>query len=75
VTEEFYLVPANALGRDVMLKCDFAKNRLGFILAQSLSLPKDRPAQAAAQPAQGAAQAMVAQAYPGFGVTLTDGAK
>jgi hypothetical protein len=74
VSEEFYLVPANALGRDVMLKCDFAKNRLGFVLTHSLmpvhALP---PQSSAAKPLAGAAQTMVIREYPGFGVTLGDG--
>ena len=36
VSEEFYLVPASVLGRGAMLKCDFAKNRLGFVLVPIL---------------------------------------
>lgn len=76
LTEEFYLVPTNELGRGVTLKCDFAKNRLGFVLTQSLAPLEARPAQSAAgKPAAGAVQAMVAREYPGFGVTLSDGGK
>ncbi len=73
VTEEFYLVPVNALGRNVMLKCDFAKNRLGFVLSHSLAPAS--PAAPAGRPLAGAVQAMVVREYPGFGVVLTDSAK
>ena len=77
LTEEFYLVPVHALGRNVMLRCDFAKNRMGFVLSHSLSAPNTLPAgqSPAVRPAQGAVQAMVAREFPGFGVTLTDGGK
>ena len=77
LTEEFYLVPVRALGRNVMLKCDFAKNRLGFVLSHSLSAPNTLPAgqSPAVRPAQGAVQAMVAREFPGFGVTFTNGGK
>ena len=77
LTEEFYLVPVHALGRNVMLKCDFAKNRLGFVLAQSLPAPNALAAaqSPAVRPAQGAVQAMVAREFPGFGIVVTDGVK
>ena len=77
LTEEFYLVPVHALGRNVMLKCDFARNRQGFVLAQSLPAPSALPAMQspAVRPAQGAVQAMVAREFPGFGIVLTDGVK
>lgn len=76
VSEEFYLVPASVLGRGAMLKCDFAKNRLGFVLSQSLSLPKGLVARSSTgQPAAGALQAIVSREYPGFGVTITDSGK
>jgi hypothetical protein len=74
VSEEFYLVPTNALGQGVMLKSDFAKNRLGFVVSHSLMPLKALPAQSsAAKPMVGAAQTMVVREYPGFGVTLGDG--
>ena len=77
LTEEFYLVPVHALGRNVMLKCDFAKNRLGFVLSQSLPAPSALPAMQspAVRPAPGAVQAMVAREFPGFGIVLTDSTK
>ena len=77
LTEEFYLVPVHALGRNVMLKCDFAKNRQGFVLSQSLSAPSALPAMQspAARPAPGAVQAMVTREFPGFGIVLTDSGK
>jgi len=77
LTEEFYLVPVHALGSNVMLKCDFAKNRLGFVLSHSLSASRALPAMPspAVRPLAGAVQAMVAREFPGFGVTFTNGGK
>jgi len=72
VTEEFYLLPVSALGRNVRLKCDFAKNRLGFVLSKSLVPLRDSPSAQSPtrQPLAAAVRAMVAREYPGFGVTL-----
>ena len=77
LTEEFYLVPASALGGNVTFKCDFAKNRLGFVLSNALTPSRDAPAaqSAAGAPAAAAVRAIVAREYPGFGVVLMDGAK
>jgi hypothetical protein len=77
VSEEFYLVPLGALGRDVTLKCDFAKSRMGFILSKSLVPPKNSPSaiSPARQPLAAAVRAMVAREYPGFDVSLSGGAK
>jgi len=76
VTEEFYLVPASALGNNVAFKCDFAKNRLGFVLSTALTPLKDAPAaQAAGAPPAAAVRTMVAREYPGFGIALMDGVK
>jgi hypothetical protein len=73
VTEEFYLVPANALGQGVMLKCDFGKSREGFVVTQSLLPIRALPAKSApTKPLAGAVQTMVVREYPGFGVTLGD---
>jgi hypothetical protein len=75
VTEEFYLVPADALGNGVMLKCDFAKNRLAFVLSNALPLPRQAPSAQSGPPLMGAVRALVAREYPRFGVTLTDATK
>jgi len=77
VSEEFYLVPASALGGNVAFKCDFAKHRLAFVLSTALTPLKDVPAvqSVAGPPPAAAVRAMVAREYPGFGVALMDGAK
>lgn len=77
VTEEFYLVPASALAGNVAFKCDFAKNRLAFVLSRELTPMRDAPpAQSSSGPPPAAAvRALVAREYPGFGVALMDGAK
>lgn len=76
VSEEFYLVPVSALGPNVMLKCDFGRNRTGFVLTHSLAPLRPLPASiSAGKPQVGAVQAMVMREYPGFGVVLSDGIK
>lgn len=75
VTEEFYLVPVHALERNVMLKCDFAKNRLGFVLSHALSSTSPVVQSPAVPPLAGAVQAMVEREYPGFGISLMGNAK
>jgi len=75
VTEEFYLVPVGALGRNVMLKCDFAQNRQGFVVSPSLSRSPLVAPLPAARPLAGAVHALVMREYPGFGVTLADSVK
>jgi hypothetical protein len=77
LSEEFYLLPISALGRNVTLKCDFAKKRMGFVLSKSLVPLRDSPwAQSPSrQPLAAAVGAMVAREYPGFGVSLAGGAK
>ncbi|HKU65368.1 MAG TPA: hypothetical protein VJQ06_09935 [Rhizomicrobium sp.] len=75
LTEEFYLVPVHALGRNVMLKCDFAKNRLGFVVSHSLSSASPVVQSPAVRPLAGAVQAMVEREYPGFGISFMGNAK
>jgi hypothetical protein len=74
MAEQFYLVPVAALDANPQLLCDFARNRLGFVLTPRLSHPAP-PASissASGQPSFDAIRAMVAREYPGFDITLKD---
>jgi hypothetical protein len=73
--EDFYLVPMAALGEGVELRCDFAKNRLGFAVERSLSSPGALPAPSASvSPPAAAVNALVSREYRGFGVSFDEAA-
>jgi hypothetical protein len=77
LVEEFYIVPMAALGSDVDLHCDFAKNRLGFTLGRSLSAPDDFAVGAApvTPPPFAAIQNIAKREYPDFGIPMMDPGK
>lgn len=76
LSEEFYLLPAAALEGGTQLQADFAKNREGFVITRGLTAPPTFSAVQAsdAPPSAEAVRALVDRIYPGFDITLADGA-
>ena len=76
LTQEFYLLPIAEVKENSPLLCDFAKNRLGFVLARALLPPQQSfPASTSSSPPPLAAvKALVTREFSGFGIELTEAA-
>ena len=74
LSEEFYLLPVAALDAQTQLLGDFAKSRLGFVLADDLAPPArfvGAPASPAPPPLS-AVKILVDREYPDFGIRLEE---
>ena len=74
LSEEFYLLPVSALESGTQLQCDFARNRLGFVIARGLTAPERFTGMqaAGAPPPLSAVRALLGRQYPGFDIRPED---